>query len=80
MVDAVYLSPPWGGPEYAAQKSFDLEAHMDPNGKHIFRVAQRISPNIAYFLPKHTRTDQVGFNFFCVLNFPSIHIENFNRN
>ncbi|KAL3069290.1 hypothetical protein niasHS_018015 [Heterodera schachtii] len=59
-VDAVFLSPPWGGPAYLHRdRPFDLLADMEPNGVHIFRVAQQISPNIVYFLPKNTRTDQL---------------------
>ena len=30
-VTAVFLSPPWGGPEYRGEKTFDLE-EMKPYG------------------------------------------------
>ncbi len=30
--DVVFLSPPWGGPEYLNAEVFDLETMMQPNG------------------------------------------------
>uniref|UniRef100_A0A914GTV7 Trimethylguanosine synthase n=1 Tax=Globodera rostochiensis TaxID=31243 RepID=A0A914GTV7_GLORO len=59
-VDAVFLSPPWGGPAYFEKgRPFDLLKDMEPNGIEIFKTAQEISPNIVYFLPKNTRTEQL---------------------
>lgn len=57
-VDAVFLSPPWGGPSYLREKVYDLD-RQEPNGYEIFRIARRISPNIAYFLPRNTSVKQV---------------------
>ncbi|EFA81897.1 Putative PRIP-interacting protein [Heterostelium album PN500] len=51
-VDAVFLSPPWGGPSYLSKPTVSLD-DMTPNGFEIFRLAMRISPNIAYFLPRN---------------------------
>jgi hypothetical protein len=65
-LDAVYLSPPWGGPAYRgdekrnAREFFDLRRDMeDLDGVHIFEMAKRLTPNIVYFLPKNTSTKQV---------------------
>uniref|UniRef100_A0A183BLJ0 Trimethylguanosine synthase n=1 Tax=Globodera pallida TaxID=36090 RepID=A0A183BLJ0_GLOPA len=59
-VDAVFLSPPWGGPAYFEKgRPFDLLSDMEPNGVEIFETALEISPNIVYFLPKNTRTEQL---------------------
>lgn len=58
-VEAVFLSPPWGGPSYIKEKIFDLEQHITPNGREIFNVARKISPNICYFLPRNTDFEQV---------------------
>ncbi|GAM23277.1 hypothetical protein SAMD00019534_064520 [Acytostelium subglobosum LB1] len=52
-VDAVFLSPPWGGPSYLYQQSVKL-SDFKPDGFEIFRHALNITPNIAYFLPKNT--------------------------
>lgn len=30
--DVVYLSPPWGGPDYLTAEIFDLETMISPNG------------------------------------------------
>ncbi|CAI2320921.1 unnamed protein product [Caenorhabditis sp. 36 PRJEB53466] len=58
-VDAVFLSPPWGGPSYLKAKEFDLATGCTPDGIHIFDASLRISPNIAYFLPRNTKISQL---------------------
>lgn len=30
--DVVFLSPPWGGPEYASAEIFDVQTMISPNG------------------------------------------------
>ncbi|VDM53591.1 unnamed protein product [Angiostrongylus costaricensis] len=57
-VDAVFLSPPWGGPSYLKSTVFDLD-DLNPNGFDIFTVARKLSPNIAYFLPRNTALKQL---------------------
>jgi len=56
--DVVFLSPPWGGPDYTQASTFQLE-DMKPNGFDIYQAARQISPNLAYFLPKNTNIDQL---------------------
>lgn len=63
-IDAIFLSPPWGGPSYLKEKCFDLTLHVEPNGVDIFNMAKSISPNICYFLPRNTDVKQVLL-FFC---------------
>ncbi|PAV64002.1 hypothetical protein WR25_00261 [Diploscapter pachys] len=58
-IDAVFLSPPWGGPSYLQSKEFDLNVGLVPNGYDIYNAAAKISPNIAYFLPRHTKVEQL---------------------
>lgn len=58
--DVVFLSPPWGGPSYISCTEFDIETMIPMNGKKLFRLAQEISPNIAYFLPRNVNQDQVS--------------------
>ncbi|KAA8587582.1 hypothetical protein FQN60_016444 [Etheostoma spectabile] len=43
--NVVFLSPPWGGPDYLTAE--------------IFRLAKLISDNIVYFLPRNADMDQV---------------------
>ncbi|KAK0426643.1 hypothetical protein QR680_009822 [Steinernema hermaphroditum] len=57
-VDAVFLSPPWGGPSYLKKKEFDITT-MVPGGIEIYEAAKALSPNIAYFLPRNTTVKQL---------------------
>merc|ERR1712013_820177 len=58
--DVVFLSPPWGGPEYQNQEVFDLkEMGGCLDGFKAFEIAQQVSPNVAYFVPKNTNLDQI---------------------
>jgi trimethylguanosine synthase len=53
-IDAIFLSPPWGGPAYES-KSFDIQHSMGGlDGIKIFRLSERLSANIGYFLPRNT--------------------------
>ncbi|XP_052031974.1 trimethylguanosine synthase isoform X2 [Apodemus sylvaticus] len=58
--DVVFLSPPWGGPDYATAETFDIRTMMSPDGFEIFRLSQKITNNIVYFLPKNADIDQVA--------------------
>ncbi len=57
--DVIYLSPPWGGPEYLNSTVFDLEKMIPMDGIKIFDAALKITENIAYYLPKNTNVDQL---------------------
>ncbi|XP_077022881.1 trimethylguanosine synthase [Tamandua tetradactyla] len=58
--DVVFLSPPWGGPDYATAEIFDIRTMMSPDGFEIFRLSQKITNNIVYFLPRNADIDQVA--------------------
>jgi trimethylguanosine synthase len=59
--DVVFLSPPWGGPEYTQAKTFDLVTMMGGlDGAEILRAALRIAPNVAYFLPRNADERQIA--------------------
>ncbi|KHJ78141.1 RNA cap guanine-N2 methyltransferase [Oesophagostomum dentatum] len=57
-VDAVFLSPPWGGPSYLKSEVFHLD-DLTPNGFDIYTAARKMSPNIAYFLPRNTSVKEL---------------------
>ncbi|XP_070513392.1 trimethylguanosine synthase isoform X3 [Cardiocondyla obscurior] len=58
--DVVFLSPPWGGPDYIKRRVFDLESMMPPfGGKYIFDIARRITQHVAYYLPRNSDPLQV---------------------
>ncbi|XP_075935061.1 trimethylguanosine synthase isoform X1 [Anarhichas minor] len=58
--DVVFLSPPWGGPNYLTAEVFDIKTMMQPEGFEIFRLAKLISDNIVYFLPRNADMDQIA--------------------
>lgn len=61
VADVVFLSPPWGGPEYIKDKTFDLNNIMDPiGGINLFKVAKGITDHVAYFLPRNVDTMQLA--------------------
>ncbi|XP_009695528.1 PREDICTED: trimethylguanosine synthase, partial [Cariama cristata] len=56
--DVVFLSPPWGGPDYATAEIFDIQTMICPDGFEIFRLSKKITHNIVYFLPRNADIDQ----------------------
>ncbi|KAM7401447.1 hypothetical protein PAMA_005584 [Pampus argenteus] len=58
--DVVFLSPPWGGPDYLTAEVFDIKTMMQPDGFQIFHLAKLISDNIVYFLPRNADMDQIA--------------------
>lgn len=51
--DVVFLSPPWGGPDYIHIDNYNLENILPPvGGSELFRLASNVAPCIAYFLPR----------------------------
>ncbi|XP_076151014.1 trimethylguanosine synthase [Alosa pseudoharengus] len=58
--DVVFLSPPWGGPEYLSADVFDIRTMMTPDGFEIFRLSKLICENIVYFLPRNADMEQIA--------------------
>jgi trimethylguanosine synthase len=80
-IDVVFLSPPWGGPEYlsgtgpttsalSGNKNGPASSHEHPSyslasikpihGAELFHLTSRITPNIAYFLPRNTQLEEIS--------------------
>ncbi|KAF6137892.1 hypothetical protein GIB67_014021, partial [Kingdonia uniflora] len=57
--DVVFLSPPWGGPDYCNIETFSLDLLKPKDGYTIFQAAQKITPNIVMFLPRNVDLHQV---------------------
>uniref|UniRef100_A0A1Q3F523 Trimethylguanosine synthase n=1 Tax=Culex tarsalis TaxID=7177 RepID=A0A1Q3F523_CULTA len=58
--DAVFLSPPWGGPSYLKDEVYDLETSLIPvPATELMRKARQISPNVALYLPRNSNTQQL---------------------
>ena len=56
----MFLSPPWGGPEYLDTKVYNLQqmgSSMD--GYKVFSIAKSVTPNVAFFVPKNTSYQQL---------------------
>ncbi|KAN0129375.1 RNA cap guanine-N2 methyltransferase domain containing protein [Lactarius tabidus] len=47
-IDVVFLSPPWGGPEY------HLARTQPEPASELFRLARLLTPNVAFYVPRHT--------------------------
>ncbi|OCH96272.1 S-adenosyl-L-methionine-dependent methyltransferase [Obba rivulosa] len=74
-IDVVFLSPPWGGPSYLTDASpeeggaagdpqaaleYSLASIRPIHGAQLFKLARRITRNVAYFLPRNTRLEEVA--------------------
>lgn len=58
--DVVFLSPPWGGPDYASQPTYNLDRIMSHiGGEALYSSAASITPNIAMYLPRNVNADEL---------------------
>jgi len=58
--NAIFLSPPWGGPEYRADQIFDLERMEPYSGSQIIHAAEKITPNLALYIPRTSDLNQLA--------------------
>lgn len=59
--DVVFLSPPWGGPEYIKAEKYNIETMLKPaNGFSLFKLALLVAPSVAFFLPRTVDADQLA--------------------
>lgn len=59
--DVVFLSPPWGGPQYLKEDVYDLEKSLLPlPASQLMAFTRQITPNIAIYLPRNTNTFQLA--------------------
>ncbi|KAF8917297.1 RNA cap guanine-N2 methyltransferase-domain-containing protein [Mucidula mucida] len=73
-IDVVFLSPPWGGPSYLSgtpspikeagpgtdPPPFSLSAIQPIHGADLFHLTRKITPNVAYYLPRNSDLDEIG--------------------
>ncbi|EGG13083.1 uncharacterized protein MELLADRAFT_32431, partial [Melampsora larici-populina 98AG31] len=75
-VDVIFLSPPWGGVDYLSfnspNKSHNQSKPSEPTGfypltelqpipgKELFSITSKVTPNIAFYLPRNLDVDQVA--------------------
>ncbi len=62
VADWVFLSPPWGGPQYLQQEVFDVDTMIPVcgGGRRLLHVAASIAPRVAYYLPRTVDVEQVS--------------------
>ncbi|KAJ2584326.1 Trimethylguanosine synthase [Coemansia sp. RSA 1836] len=51
--DVVFMSPPWGGPEYTSAEVFDLDMMPFHSAQEWLDRARMVSKNIVYFMPRN---------------------------
>lgn len=56
--DVVFLSPPWGGPNYLEYSKYKLD-RMTPDGNLVFEMAKQITSNIAFYVPRNSDEDDL---------------------
>ncbi|GMM29654.1 RNA methyltransferase [Martiniozyma asiatica (nom. inval.)] len=57
--DCIFGSPPWGGPDYINQKTFDLDNLLPFTLEKLLRILSRFTGQIALFLPKNSDLEQL---------------------
>ncbi|XP_020275931.1 uncharacterized protein LOC109850335 isoform X2 [Asparagus officinalis] len=59
--DVIFLSPPWGGPNYSKVQSYDIRTMLKPHdGKHLFDIARTIASKVVMFLPRNVDLHQLA--------------------
>lgn len=57
-LDAVYMSPPWGGPDYMKLERM-LPEDFDPPLQKLINKSVSLSDNVVLLLPKNTDIDSL---------------------
>ncbi|KAL2613690.1 hypothetical protein R1flu_025382 [Riccia fluitans] len=58
--DLVFLSPPWGGPQYLNEEKYSIQTMLQPkDGFTLFKTALTIAPNVVLFLPRNVELIQL---------------------
>ncbi|KAI8015734.1 Trimethylguanosine synthase [Camellia lanceoleosa] len=59
--DSVFLSPPWGGPDYTKVMTYDMKTMLKPHDGHVlFNVARGIASKVVMFLPRNVDFNQLA--------------------
>jgi len=59
-IDVVFLSPPWGGPEYLAAPVYSLAQTQPEPAAELFRLARLLTPNVAFYVPRNTALEDIA--------------------
>ncbi|GKV04622.1 hypothetical protein SLEP1_g16765 [Rubroshorea leprosula] len=59
--DTIFLSPPWGGPDYVKVNTYDIKTMLKPHdGYFLFNVAKEVACHIVMFLPRNVDLNQLA--------------------
>ncbi|KAJ7958164.1 Trimethylguanosine synthase [Quillaja saponaria] len=60
--ETVFLSPPWGGPDYAKVTKYDVKTMLKPHDRvyFLFSAAKKIASKIIMFLPRNVEINQLA--------------------
>jgi trimethylguanosine synthase len=59
--DVVFLSPPWGGPDYMRNEIYDLEESLQPvPASKLLAESRKITNSIAMYLPRNSNSKQLA--------------------
>ncbi|KAM3337947.1 putative protein isoform X1 [Capsicum galapagoense] len=59
--DVVFMSPPWGGPDYLKETTFDMKTMLRPHdGNFLFCIGRGIASKVVMFLPRNVDINQLA--------------------
>ncbi|KAM0826112.1 hypothetical protein ACQ4PT_069095 [Festuca glaucescens] len=59
--ETAFMSPPWGGPDYAKVDVYDIKTMLKPcDGYYLFKLATAIASRVVMFLPRNTDLNQLA--------------------
>lgn len=73
-IDAVFLSPPWGGPGHLDCPHFSLRDVEVPDIVLLFAAATKLSSRVALYLPRHTDLHEVAI-LASRYGYPAVEVE-----
>lgn len=59
-VDLIFMSPPWGGPDYVKSKKYDIFSSITPDITKIMQVCNKATKNVILYLPRTANPSQVA--------------------
>ena len=59
-IDVVFLSPPWGGPEYLTEPTYSLVRTQPVPAVELFRLARLMTSNVAFYVPRNTVLEDIA--------------------
>lgn len=59
--ETAFMSPPWGGPDYAKVDVYDIKAMLKPcDGYSLFKLAMVMASRVVMFLPRNIDLSQLA--------------------